>query len=177
MKPDRLHGEFTQARSRCRVMAVASAGGHWVQLFRLRMAWDGCAVTYVTTGGTYRQVVMADAARRGQTPPRFFPVTGATRWQKLRLVVQALQLLAIIILVRPDVIVTTGAAPGFFAVRLGKLLRARTVWIDSIANAGELSLSGRKAGNHVDLWLTQWKHLARAVGAAGRGPEFHGSTL
>ena len=43
---------------------------------------------------------------------------------------------------RPDVVITTGAAPGYFAVRIGKLLGARVVWVDSIANAEELSLSG-----------------------------------
>ncbi len=33
---------------------------------------------------------------------------------------------------RPDIVITTGAAPGYFCLRLGKLLGARTIWIDSI---------------------------------------------
>jgi hypothetical protein len=70
------------------------------------------------------------------------------------------------------VVITTGAAPGYFAVRIGKLLGARVVWLDSVANAGELSMSGRKAGSFVDLWLTQWPHLAR-----DKGPACHGSVL
>jgi hypothetical protein len=73
---------------------------------------------------------------------------------------------------RPDVIVTTGAAPGYFAVRFGRLLGTRTVWVDSIANAEELSMSGRMAGKHASLWLTQWPHLAQ-----GGGPEYRGSVL
>ena len=70
---------------------------------------------------------------------------------------------------RPDVVVSTGAAPGFLALRLGKLLRARTIWVDSIANAEELSLSGRRIGPHADLWLTQWEPLARPEGPLYRG--------
>jgi hypothetical protein len=62
---------------------------------------------------------------------------------------------------RPDVVLSTGAAPGYFAIRLGGWMGARTVWVDSVANAEELSLSGRKAGACADLWLTQWPHLAK----------------
>jgi hypothetical protein len=46
------------------------------------------------------------------------------------------------------------------------------MWLDSIANAEELSLSGRKVGKHADRWLTQWPHLVEED-----GPEFHGSVL
>jgi hypothetical protein len=52
------------------------------------------------------------------------------------------------------------------------LLGARTIWIDSIANVEELSLSGRRIGKHAHLWLTQWPHLA-----APGGPRYEGSVL
>ena len=68
--------------------------------------------------------------------------------------------------------ITTGVAPGYFAVRIGKWLGARVVWVDSVANAEELSLSGHKAGSFVDLWLTQWPHLA-----GEGGPQCFGSVL
>jgi hypothetical protein len=52
----------------------------------------------------------------------------------------------IIICPRPDVVITTGAASGYFAVRIGKFFGARTLFLDSIANAERLSLSARMAG-------------------------------
>lgn len=73
---------------------------------------------------------------------------------------------------RPDVIVSTGAAPGLLALLVGKLIGARTIWIDSVANSEKLSMSGTLAGWFVDLWLTQWRHLARE-----RGPQYFGSVL
>jgi len=99
-------------------------------------------------------------------------VNDATRWNPLGLVTCALRVIRVLIRVRPDVIVTTGAAPGFFAVVFGKLMRARTVWIDSIANADELSGSGARVGRFADLWLTQWPHLARE-----RGPHYVGAVF
>ena len=72
----------------------------------------------------------------------------------------------------PDIVITTGAAPGYFGVRIGKWLGARVVWIDSVANAEELSMSGQKAGAFSDLWLTQWPHLA-----GDGGPKYIGNVL
>ncbi len=155
-----------------RVLAVASGGGHWVQLMRLRPAWDRHHVTYVTTTGAFRAEVARDAAARGQPAPGYYVVPEANRWQKLKLVRQLLGLAVIVLRTRPHAVITTGAAPGYFALRLGRLVGARTAWVDSIANAGELSLSGKMAGRHADLWLTQWPDLA-----CPEGPDFRGAVL
>lgn len=155
-----------------KILCVASAGGHWVQLQRLRPAWDGCQVTYVTTQSGYEAQVAADAAARGQAAPRLHVVVEASRWQKLRLLRQLAQIAWIILRLRPQVVLTTGAAPGYFALLLGRRFGARTIWVDSIANADELSASGAQARRHADLWLTQWEHLARP-----EGPAFAGAVL
>lgn len=159
-----------------RVLAVASAGGHWIQLNRLRPAWDDCAVTYVTTDPGFRDAVLADAEARGQPRPDFYAVPDANMDRKLRLALQLLALAWIVLRTRPDVVISTGAAPGYFAMRLGRLIGAKTIWVDSIANAEELSLSGRRAGPHATVWLTQWPHLA-GDDDKGRGPRFEGSVL
>jgi UDP-N-acetylglucosamine:LPS N-acetylglucosamine transferase len=155
-----------------RIVAVASAGGHWVQLMRLRAAWDGCDVTYVTTDPGLVEAQRRAAAERGASEPKIHIVTEGNRWQKRRLILQLLQLAVLMVRLRPDAVISTGAAPGYFALRIGKLLGARTVWVESIANAEELSLSGRKIGKHADLWLTQWPHLAKPD-----GPQFLGSVI
>lgn len=161
--------------ARKRVLAVASAGGHWVQLFRLRPAFEGCDVTWVTTDAGRRDEILADAAARGLPAPGFVLVAEANRWTKLKLVQQLLQIAWAVLRVRPHAVITTGAAPGYFAIRFAKLLGAKAVWIDSIANADELSLSGKQVGPHADLWLTQWPHLAGAEGA--RGPAYRGAVV
>lgn len=134
-----------------RVLAVASSGGHWIQLRRLAPAFDGHDVAYLTTHEGHRAEV---------APARFHTVADANRWDKPALVRSALKVLWVVIRERPDVVVSTGAAPGYLAIRAAKLLGARTVWIDSVANVEELSLSGRMASERADLCLTQWPHLA-----------------
>ena len=146
-----------------RILAVASGGGHWVQLLRLRPAFRAHRVTYVTVDSCYRMDVA------GQ---RFYAVNDATRWNKFGLVLLAFRLAVIVLRERPQVVISTGAAPGFLALRLAKVMGARTVWIDSLANAEKLSLSGQRIGKHADLWLTQWRHLARSA-----GPHYEGAVL
>jgi exopolysaccharide biosynthesis glucuronosyltransferase PssD len=137
-----------------RVLAVASGGGHWVQLLRLRPAFVGHEVTYVTVSDDYRSdLEEADRAR-------LRIVVDATEWQRLLLVKLALQLVWIIVRVRPHVVVTTGAAPGLMAVIAGRMVGARTMWVDSIANVEEISKSGRIARRIASRCLTQWPDLA-----------------
>lgn len=132
-------------------------------MLRLVPAFDGHDVAFVTVSDTYRSEVPGR---------RFYAVNDATRWNKFGLLLLALQLLRIIRRERPEVIISTGAAPGYLALRLGRWCGARTVWIDSIANVEQLSLSGQRIGRHADLWLTQWPHLARP-----EGPHFAGAVL
>jgi len=90
----------------------------------------------------------------------------------VHLIRQLFEVLFAVLRYRPDVIITTGAAPGYFALRFGKLIGARTIWIDSMANAEELSKSGQEVRKYADLWLTQWEHLAQSD-----GPQFMGKVL
>src|SRR5579863_1013299 len=113
-----------------RILAVASGGGHWIQLSRLRAAFEGHDVAYVTTLPSYR----ADVASA-----RFYVVTDANLTRKFAIVLLILRMVMILLKERPEVVISTGAAPGYVAVRLAKLMGARTIWLDSIANAERLS--------------------------------------
>ncbi|HEY8430298.1 MAG TPA: hypothetical protein VIL20_18080 [Sandaracinaceae bacterium] len=148
---------------RKKILAISSGGGHWIELLRLRPAFRGHFVVYATVAESYRAHVPGAPFR---------VVRDATRWDRTGALRSALSVLSLLVRERPDVVVSTGALPGFFAVLFGKRLGARTVWIDSLANVEELSMSGRKAGPHADLWLTQWPELARPG-----GPSYAGTVL
>jgi UDP-N-acetylglucosamine:LPS N-acetylglucosamine transferase len=148
---------------RPKVLAVASGGGHWVQMLRLEPMFAHYEVVFATVDPGYA-FELADR--------KLLTINDATRWDKLGLIRLALRLLRIIVVERPDAVISTGAAPGFLAIRIGRLFGAKTIWLDSIANAERLSLSGMRAGRYADLWLTQWPHLARAG-----GPHYAGSVL
>jgi len=146
-----------------KVLLVASHGGHWVQLRRISRAFEGLDVSYVSTNAG----VQAEVA-----PAPLSVVPDANLNDKLALIGLALRMFLLILRHRPNIVISTGAAPGFFALFFGKLLGAKTIWVDSIANADQLSVSGQKVKPFADLWLTQWPHLE-----GKDGPYFRGAVI
>jgi UDP-N-acetylglucosamine:LPS N-acetylglucosamine transferase len=146
-----------------KILAIASGGGHWIQLLRLRPAFMGADITYASVNAA----LAADVEGH-----RFYRFRDANRQHKLALLLQVFKIAWILLKVRPDVIVSTGASCGYVAIRMGRMLGARSLFIDSIANAERLSLSGHMACRHANLMLTQWPHLA-----SSDGPKYEGSVL
>lgn len=148
--------------NKLKLIAVASAGGHFVQLCRLRPAFIEHDVLYVSTSSD----------KFSEEDLHAF-VNDANFSDKIGILRMAYKVFRIIIKFRPDVVISTGAAVGFFAIFFSKVLfGAKTVWIDSIANVEKISLAGRFARPWSDHWCTQWEHLSKKSGA-----EFLGAVL
>ena len=135
-----------------KVMAVASIGGHWIQLLRIaRPMEEHYEMIYVSTHPKCATMV------EGQK----FCLTGDfSRSNAWKLIPEFFNAIKTIRQEKPDAIITTGAAPGLVYLLAGKLLGRKTIWIDSIANAEHLSASGRMASKFASRIYTQWKDLA-----------------
>ncbi len=148
-----------------KVLAIASPGGHWIQLNKIcNPLEDRFAVVYVTPGAQY--------SSKNEGSRRVLNITDASATSKSKLIPLAFQLLWILIKERPTAIISTGAAPGAIAFLLAKFLPIKTIWVDSIANTAEISRSGRMVKNHSDLVVTQWESLSD-----GKDIVYHGSIL
>jgi UDP-N-acetylglucosamine:LPS N-acetylglucosamine transferase len=134
-----------------KVLAIASGGGHWVQLLRLLPCFDDTDVSFMSTRPNFADNVSGK---------KFFLVPDASRWNKLRLIKLAINVGKIILAERPDVIVTTGASPGLMGIIAGRVIGSKTIWIDSMANIEKISLSGKIAVFFADKVFTQWPHLS-----------------
>jgi len=146
-----------------KVMAVSSPGGHWEQLTSIRTAFEGTDVLYVTT---------SEELAKSLGHVEYRVVSDCNRDQPLKLVRCFIETFLIVLKTRPDVVVTTGAAPGLFAVASARILGAKTIWIDSLANTERMSMSGRIAARFVTLTVTQWEHISRPD-----GPRYFGEIL
>ncbi|MBC5773720.1 oligosaccharide biosynthesis protein Alg14 [Pontibacter sp. KCTC 32443] len=133
-----------------KVMAIASAGGHWIQLLRLMPAFENCSIIFISTNSSFSDTV------KGYD---FHAVTDANRWNKLRLIKMVYEVYKLVNNIRPNVIISTGAAPGLAGMVIGRFLGAKTIWIDSIANVEKLSLSGSIASVVANRVYTQWPDL------------------
>jgi hypothetical protein len=147
-----------------RILAIASGGGHWLELQRLKLAFDDLDVAYASVYPEYAEDVPGH---------RFYSFRDVSRWDRLGFIVLAAQILRMLLIERPKVVITTGSLPCCITLIFAKyLLGAKTMWIDSIANVRQLSSSGKLAGKFADVWLTQWPNVAKE-----RGPCYWGAVL
>lgn len=144
------------------VLAVSSGGGHWEELMLLRPALAEVDPVYATTD--------VELAQR-ETINRFFPLPDANRDEPVRALACLIASIRLVLHVRPTMVITTGALPGLFCLIAARIFGARTIWIDSIANSDQPSLSGRLARPFAHEWFTQWPHLA------GAGRRYDGALL
>jgi UDP-N-acetylglucosamine:LPS N-acetylglucosamine transferase len=135
-----------------KICLVASAGGHLTQLLQTAKSWQGYQTCFVTTNSA----VEGSLKRYGTV----HIVNECNRNQPLKLVRAVVKCMSVIRREKPDVVISSGAAPGFMMCVLGKVTGARVVWLDSITNVERLSLSGRMVRPFADLVLTQWPELA-----------------
>jgi len=139
-----------------KVLAAASGGGHWEQLMLLRPTLERYDVRFATTEP-------ALAEQRGIAGAHRLP--DCNQNMPLRSLQCALVALRLVIRHRPDVVVSTGAAPGFFCILAGRLTGARTLWIDSVANGEALSMCGKLSKTFAHQCWSQWEDVAAETGA------------
>ena len=134
-----------------KILAIANAGGHFIQLLRLKPAIEEHEITYMSSKIEFNDLVQGY---------KFYFVPDANRSNKMKLITGFFKVLKIVIKLHPDYIITTGAALGLMGIVSGKLIGAKTIWVDSIANAEEISLSGKLAAKVANKCYTQWADLA-----------------
>ncbi|MEL7547712.1 MAG: UDP-N-acetylglucosamine--LPS N-acetylglucosamine transferase [Pseudomonadota bacterium] len=127
----------------------------------LRPAFQEYSIRYVTT--------MAGLPEKFDALPAAI-VPDCNRNKPITATLSAFAILFQMFRHRPHVVVSTGALPGVIGLAVGKLIGARTVWVDSVANGEEMSMSGNLARPFAGLWLTQWEAVSEKSGAefAGR---------
>ncbi len=134
-----------------KLIAIASVGGHWVQLLRLRPAFLDFNVIYVSTHKNLKETV---------NDKTFYLVTDANRWDKIKLLICFWEVLKIMVKEKPDAVITTGAAPGLCGIIIARFIGIKSIWVDSIANVEELSLSGKIALKFANKVYTQWPEVS-----------------
>ncbi|GHC29841.1 capsular polysaccharide biosynthesis protein [Kushneria pakistanensis] len=130
-----------------KVAFVSSYGGHWVQLKILADLIEADQKIFISTldNSTDQpslKLVDFNFGSVHKSLPNFSRIFSFLRKEK------------------PDVIVTTGAAPGLQVLCLARMQGIKTIWVDSIANSQKISLSGRVAKYISTETLTQWERLS-----------------
>jgi beta-1,4-N-acetylglucosaminyltransferase len=162
MKPSELHAPVD-------VLLVCSAGGHLLQLWSLRGAWEGYERAWVVASHE-----RSDASSILAGEPHTFCYSPTTRSVR-NLVRNALLAWRLIGRLRPKVVLTTGAGVAVPFLWAARLRNVRSVYVESLARSERPSLSCRLVRPAVDRLYVQWPELARNLrGARYAGTVFAG---
>lgn len=148
-----------------RLLALSSSGGHWEQLMIIKDAFSAFDVSYATTmeglgnKSNIKNCKIISDCNRNSIKSIFLCIKNVRTLMKIT---------------KPEIVITTGALPGLIALVFGKFSGAYCIWIDSVANAEKLSMSGKVASVFCDMCIVQWRHVAEASGGKVK---FLGSVL
>jgi beta-1,4-N-acetylglucosaminyltransferase len=148
-----------------KVLLVCSPGGHLAQMLALKPAWQDAERVWVTLPG-----VDVGAALRGETVEL---AHGPTNRSLKNLARNTLLAWRILRGRRPDAILSTGAGLAVPFLVVGKLLRIRSVYVESVTRTDTVSLSGRLVYPFADRFFVQWPEVAERLSRA----EYAGTVL
>jgi UDP-N-acetylglucosamine:LPS N-acetylglucosamine transferase len=114
--------------------------------------WPAQPSVYVTS----RPIWATELKKLGPT----YIVGECDRNKPLQILITAWKSLLLVLKEKPDVVITTGSLPIAIVCLFAKIFGAKIVWIDSIAQLDDLSLSGRLVAKYADLLITQWPEVA-----------------
>lgn len=135
-----------------KIIAISSVGGHWIELLRLQPLFSEHHTLYVSTRPDFNTMVPGSL---------FYSISDFNRNNMRGVFAAMYSLCEIMRKEKPDVVISTGAAPGLLALIVARLFGKKTIWLDSIANVEELSMSGRIASKFCSRVYTQWPDLAK----------------
>jgi beta-1,4-N-acetylglucosaminyltransferase len=123
-------------RGQTKILLVCSAGGHLLELLALQRAvWSKYDRAWVTL----RQVD-SECLLKGE---KVYYAFGPTNRNFLNLVKNFAYAFRVLMAERPTCVISSGAGIAIPFLYLGRILRARTIYLESFARFSGLSLTGR----------------------------------
>jgi hypothetical protein len=131
------------------LLLVCSSGGHLTQLYNLRPWWERFERTWVTFDKPDATSLLS-----GERALWAYHPTTRNLWNLLRNTALAWRTVR---RVRPDLIVSTGAAVAFPFFLVGKLFGAKTIYVEVFDRIDSATLTGRLCYPISDRFLLQWE--------------------
>ena len=146
------------SEDRTDVLLVCSTGGHLLQLWALRSAWEGRSRAWVTFDKS--------DARSLLRSERVVHAHGPTNRSFRNLIRNTILARRVLRRLQPTVLVTTGAGVAVPFAWLARLRKIDVVYVESLSRIDEPSLSCRMIAPVAGRVYAQWSELAEAMPSA-----------
>jgi len=140
---------------RADVLLVCSSGGHLVQMMALREAWGDFSRVWVTADTSDARSLMAGE--------RMVAAHGPAHRSLRKLLLNLALAWRLITVVRPKIVLSTGAAIAVPFVWVARLRGIEVIHIESLTRIHKPSLSGRLIAPAASRIYVQWPELGKAM--------------
>lgn len=134
-----------------KICLIASSGGHFEQIKRLKKIENNFEIFYVTEKTPVSQ--KADYYLK--------QINRKEKFWIVKFLSDFFVSLKIFLREKPNIIISTGALATLPMLIIGKVFGAKVIFIESFAKVTTPTLTGRLAYKFVDLFIIQWKDLKR----------------
>jgi len=147
-------GVMVKTRNNDMKIAIAcSTGGHMVQVRQLAPVYEKHEHFYFTFSGPVAEELGKSATVRA--------IPNVVRYNPLSWIVGAVLSFYIVVVEKPDVVITTGAGIVVFFCVFAKLLGAKLIFIESMARVERPTLTARMLYPFANLFFVQWPNLLK----------------
>lgn len=145
-----------------KICLTCSHGGHLTEILQLMDAFQGQDIFFITYEGIRSNELNKKYTLKnlGKNPVRFL--------------LSIPKVFSILLLEKPDIVISTGSEIAIPVFYIAKLLRIKTMFIESLCRVEEPSLSGKIVYPVSDVFLVQWKPL---LSKFGKKAQYWGNVL
>ena len=136
-----------------KVCFVGSSGGHLTHLYMLKPFWQDKDRVWAT----FDKEDARSLLKGEKLYPMYYPSNRSIK----ALIINTVRAIKVLRKERPDVIVSSGAAPAIPFFWLGKLMGVKTIYIEVYDRVDKSTLSGRICYPVSDVFIVQWKEMKK----------------
>ena len=142
-----------------RVLFISSTGGHFSELLQLKPLFKKYDSYIITEKDKTNENL------KNEYGDKFFFLPYGTRSKIFSYIFKyfylCLKTVYLYIKIRPKYIVTTGTHTALPMCYLGKIFGSKIIFIETYANSGSKTLSGRMIYPIANLFIVQWKEMLK----------------
>lgn len=136
-----------------KICFAASTGGHFEQLMMLKPLME-----------KYNSIIVTEKSQYSveNNEIKTYYLSQVNRKEKtflFRMILNSLKTIIILIIEKPDIIISTGALSTIPLCLLGKLLRKKIIFIESFAKVNSPTLTGKLVYKFADQFYVQWEEM------------------
>lgn len=134
-----------------KICFVCSSGGHLTHLYMLKPFWQDKERVWAT----FDKEDARSLLRGEKVYPVYYPSNRSIK----ALLINSVRALKLLRKERPDLIVSSGAAPAIPFFWIGKLMGAKTIYIEVFDRIDKPTISGKLCYPVADRFIVEWEEM------------------